>query len=116
MFFYTNIKIAYAEGNVKQYLTILDHSRVNSFKIMKIERFEMEWHTKNNDVACVLFLMRHMEVYRGGGVEKINVDLVFKCNSQKILLSNLNLCKSSFVTTVEDYDKLTCYKRKKIYS
>ncbi|CAH1449361.1 unnamed protein product [Lactuca virosa] len=93
-----------------------------------MERFEMEWQTKNNDIDCRLFLMRHMEVYRGGGVEKIDADILHECTSQKmqlvdmrkkyvgkILLSNLNLCKPSFVTTLEDYDKLATYKRKKIY-
>ncbi|CAH1443267.1 unnamed protein product [Lactuca virosa] len=113
---------------LKQYLTITDHPRVNSFKIMKMERFEMEWQTKNNDVYCGLFLTRHMKVYRGGGVEKTDADILHECTSQKmqlvdmmkkyvgkILLSDLNLCKPSFVTTLEDYVKLMGYKRKKIY-
>lgn len=34
----------------------------------------------------------------------------------KILFSNFNLCKPSFVTTLEDYDKLTTDKRKKTYT
>ncbi|CAH1427369.1 unnamed protein product [Lactuca virosa] len=88
----------------------------------------MDWQTKDNDVDCGLFLMRHMEVYRGGGVEKLDADFLPECNSQKMqlsemrkkyvckMLSDMNLCKASFVTTLEDYDNLSSYKRKKIYT
>lgn len=36
--------------------------------------------------------------------------------ASKILLSDFNICKSSFLESIEDYDKLKSYKRKKIYS
>ncbi|KAF5765684.1 hypothetical protein HanXRQr2_Chr15g0706641 [Helianthus annuus] len=29
-----------------------------------IERKEMDWRTKNNDVDCGVFTMRHMETYK----------------------------------------------------
>lgn len=68
----------------KKYFTFTDHPLVHSFKIMKMERFEMEWQTKNNDIDCWLFLMRHRKVYRGGGVEKIDADILPECTSQKM--------------------------------
>lgn len=113
----------------KQYLTFSNHRRVNAFNMMKIERFDLAWQTENNKVDCGVSLMRHMEMYRGGGVEKLYCDLASECTSQnlqladlrkkyvgKILLSDHNLCKLSFVATLEDYDKLSTYKRKKIYN
>ncbi|CAH1421752.1 unnamed protein product [Lactuca virosa] len=95
---------------------------------MKIERFQMDWHTKDNGVDYGLFLMRHMED-RSGEVEKLDADFLPECTSQKMqlsemrkkyvckmLLSDMNFCKASFVTTPEDYDNLSSYKRKKIYT
>ncbi|CAI9286339.1 unnamed protein product [Lactuca saligna] len=65
-------------------------------------------------------------VYRGGGAEKLDADFLSECTNQKIqlsemkkqyvckmLLSDMNLCKASFVTTLEDYDNLSSYKRRR---
>ena len=95
---------------------------------MKMERLEFECQTKDNYVDCGVFLMRYMEVYKGGGQDKVDTDLVNECDAQlsqlydlrrkyvtKILLSDYNLFKSSFIKSLEDYDKLTQHEKKKIY-
>lgn len=113
----------------KQYLSLIGHHRLNALNSMKIERLDLEWQTKDNDADCGLFLMRHMEVYRGGGPERFDGDLLPECTSQKsqllelrkkyvakIVLSDSNLCKASFLSTLEEYDKLSRHMKKKIYS
>lgn len=112
----------------KQFLTIINHPRLKSFQVMKMERLEMDWQTLNNSVDCGVFLMRHMEVYRGGGSDNFPGDLEPELDGQapqlaelrkkyvaKILLSDFNLCKASFLKTLDEYDKMKTYWRKKIY-
>lgn len=67
----------------KQFLTIINHPKVNGFEIMKMEKMELDWQTKNNSIDCGLFLMRHMEVYRGGGADKMEAYLEPESDDQK---------------------------------
>lgn len=44
----------------EQFLTIVDHPRLDDFQLMKTERLEVEWQTKNNILNYDLFLIKHM--------------------------------------------------------
>lgn len=53
-------------------MKIIGHPKLNIFQSMKLEILEFDWKTKNNNVDCDVFLMRHMEVYHAGEEAKID--------------------------------------------
>lgn len=49
-----------------KYLQAKGHSKLaNSIKKLKVKYIEMDWQTMNNSDDCGIFVMRHMETYKG---------------------------------------------------
>ena len=89
-----------------RYLTSRNHKKAQKFKNVLPSRFSMPWMTKKNKVDCGVFLMRHMEMYKGEKMEKWDASLEMESESlqeqinelrwkyvTKMLLSDMNLLK-----------------------
>ncbi|CAH1453883.1 unnamed protein product [Lactuca virosa] len=124
-----SIEVIY--GNVPNDLKILftlyidawNHPRRNSMKSAIIVRSSMEWMTKENYIDCGLFLMKHMETYKGGDPNKwivglepefadsddqqIQLNELRKKYVTKILTSDLNIIKPSLNRKLASYNKLS---------
>ncbi|KAL8209623.1 hypothetical protein R6Q57_006355 [Mikania cordata] len=79
------------ENTFADYLIHNKHPNRRHIKTAKIHRLSLQWRNQINKVDCGVFLMRHMETYRGGLLdwdcgfckeEEVN-------NSQKNQLNNL---------------------------
>ncbi|CAH1432827.1 unnamed protein product [Lactuca virosa] len=105
------------------YIDALNHPKRNSIKRAVKVRLSMGWMTKMNYIDCGVFIMRHMETYKGEDLDKWNVGLEpeFPDNDDqqmhlnelrkkyvtKILTSDLNLIKPSLHKKLASYDKLS---------
>ncbi|MFS7954333.1 putative Ulp1 protease family catalytic domain, papain-like cysteine peptidase superfamily [Helianthus anomalus] len=54
------------------YLKSVGDPNADDIKDIEPVRMEMKWVTKDNDIECGIFCMRHMECYNGEEVEKWN--------------------------------------------
>ncbi|KAL4580014.1 hypothetical protein LXL04_016187 [Taraxacum kok-saghyz] len=76
----------------------------------------MSWMTKKNKVDCGVFVMRHMERYKGEKMDKWDALLEMECDSlqeqlnklrrkyvTKILLSDMNLVKECVEGKLDAY-------------
>ncbi|KAL8245085.1 hypothetical protein R6Q59_011343 [Mikania micrantha] len=52
----------------RDYLIQTKHPSCRQIKKAKIHRLGMRWRTQFNHVDCGVFIMRHMETYRGNGL------------------------------------------------
>ncbi|CAI9277400.1 unnamed protein product [Lactuca saligna] len=105
------------------YIDALNHPKRNSIKRAVTVRLSMAWMTKMNYIDCGVFVLRHMETYKGDDLDKWNVGLEpeFPDNDDqqmqlnelrkkyvtKILTSDLNLIKRSLHKKLASYDKLS---------
>ncbi|KAL4567479.1 hypothetical protein LXL04_023064 [Taraxacum kok-saghyz] len=98
------------------YLTTKKHPKAKKFKHVSPFRFLMSWMTKKNKVDCGVFLMRHMETYKGEKMDKWDASLEMECDSlqkqlnelrrkyvTKILLSDMNLVKGHVEGKLDAY-------------
>ena len=86
----------------------------------------MDWMSKNNRVDCGIFLMRHMEMYKGEKMGTWNAGIEWECDSQqeqlnelrrkyvtKILLSEMNLKKKEVLGKLVCYDNIPAKEKKR---
>ncbi|KAL4561794.1 hypothetical protein LXL04_033968 [Taraxacum kok-saghyz] len=78
-----------------RYLTTRIHPKANKVKNVIPYRFFMSWMTKKNKVDCAVFVMRHMETYKGEKMEKWTASLEMECDS---LQEQLNELRWKYVT------------------
>nr|KAJ0224663.1 hypothetical protein LSAT_V11C100013050 [Lactuca sativa] len=57
------------------YIDALNHPKRNSIKHAVTVRLYMAWMTKMNYIDCGVFVLRHMETYKGEDLDKWNVGL-----------------------------------------
>ena len=81
--------------------------------------------TKKNKVDCGVFVMRHMETYKGEKMERWDASLEMECDSQeqlnelrwkyvtKMLLSDMNLLKEYVEGKMDVYVNIPERMRKK---
>lgn len=104
-----------------------DENVKNAAKIKVAERkqLSMPWKTKENVHDSGIFLMRHMEVFKG--VMRRDFECFFKKEGKgqqqqldglrskylvKILLSDTNLKREQVLLEIEDYEKLSESEKK----
>ena len=88
----------------------------------------MTWKTRGNSNDCGIFLMRHMETYKGGplaqwkcGFKMESVEQILQLRnlrrrySMKILLSEVNLMKNEVEQLLVDYQKLSANDSRVMY-
>ncbi|KAL4554554.1 hypothetical protein LXL04_039386 [Taraxacum kok-saghyz] len=109
-----------------RYLKTRKHPKANKFKHVIPYRFFMSWMTKKNKVDCGVFVMRHMETYKGEKMEKWDASLEMECDSlqeqlnklrwkyvTKMLLSDMNLLKDYVEGKMDSYVNIPEHIRKK---
>ncbi|KAI3690821.1 hypothetical protein L2E82_49032 [Cichorium intybus] len=105
------------------YVDELNHKKVNRIKRAKPMSGSMEWTTKYNNIDCGVFLMRHMETYKGEDLDKWiigferehednddqhnQLDEMRKKYVTKILTWGLNVVKPSIFQMLASYDRLS---------
>lgn len=105
------------------YVDELNHKKANRIKRAKPMSGCMEWTTKYNNIDCGVFLMRHMETYKGEDLDKwdIGFEAEYKDNDDqqnqldemrkkyvtKILTWDLNVVKPSIYEMLASYDRLS---------
>ncbi|KAI3708808.1 hypothetical protein L2E82_38279 [Cichorium intybus] len=105
------------------YVDELNHKKANHIKRAKPMSGCMKWTTKYNSIDCGVFLMRHMETYKGEDLDKwdIGFEPEYKDNDDqqnqldemrikyvtKILTWDLNVVKPSIYTMLGSYDRLS---------
>ncbi|KAL4591856.1 hypothetical protein LXL04_004830 [Taraxacum kok-saghyz] len=109
-----------------RYMSSRNHPKAQKFKNMLPCRFYMPWMTKKNKVDCGVFVMRHMETYKGEKMEKWDASLELECESlqeqlnelrwkyvTKMLLSDMNLLKEYVEGKMDVYVNIPERMRKK---
>ncbi|KAJ0476936.1 putative Ulp1 protease family catalytic domain, papain-like cysteine peptidase superfamily [Helianthus annuus] len=86
-----------------------------------IERKEMDWRTKNNGVDCGVFMMRHLETYKGdqkpwatgfvnedevNNRQKAQLHLLRTRYLSKIILSEHNMHRLKIIKMANAFDKM----------
>nr|GFA68188.1 ulp1 protease family, C-terminal catalytic domain-containing protein [Tanacetum cinerariifolium] len=100
------------------YLTEINHRKVGSVGRIKHVRLEFTWQTTYNCVDYGVFLMRHMEIYKGmhklenglaqeGLVQQEQLNDLRRKYATKILLADINEHKEALKRKVSVYNKLT---------
>lgn len=92
----------------------------------KIEILDIEWATTNNYVDCGIFVMRHMESYKGNGLAGFETQFQVEGAGQKkqlddlrgkyvakIILSDFNSLVNHTTEKVREYDRLSKEVRSK---
>ncbi|KAI3751014.1 hypothetical protein L2E82_22004 [Cichorium intybus] len=103
------------------YVDELNHKKANRIKRAKPMSGCMEWTTKYNNIDCGVFLMRHMETYKGEDLDKWDIgfeaeyednddqqnqlDEMRKKYVTKILTWDLNVVKPSIYEMLASYDR-----------
>ncbi|KAL4555483.1 hypothetical protein LXL04_038103 [Taraxacum kok-saghyz] len=109
------------------YLAIVKHPKRSTMKRMRPVKFTRSWMTKRNYTHCGIFLMRHMETYKGEDIDDWDVDLADEGDDSdkqqiqlddlrrkyvtKILTSDLNKLKPNVYNYIPQYDKLPLEKK-----
>ncbi|CAH1440227.1 unnamed protein product [Lactuca virosa] len=112
-----------------RYLLEINHNMVFSVQY-EIDFFDqyMTWKTRGNSNDCGIFLMRHMETYKGGplaqwecGFKKEGADQLHKIRKLrrryclKILLSEVNIMKPEVENLIGQYQRMSHDDRRKLY-
>ncbi|KAL4584501.1 hypothetical protein LXL04_009104 [Taraxacum kok-saghyz] len=111
----------------KLYLDSVKHPKRPRMKLVTPTKFRMSWMTKYNYTDCRIFLMRHMETYKGQDVDDWDVNLEDEVEDSddqqiqlhdlrrkyvtKILTSDLNIHKASVYSYLPQYDELPVEKK-----
>ncbi|KAJ0505879.1 hypothetical protein HanHA89_Chr12g0475511 [Helianthus annuus] len=116
------------------YLEFASHPAADIIRETVPIRLEMPWCTTRNVIDCGVFLMRHMETYKGTGVKKWKCGLSKECNNAgdilykqrkelddlrykyvaKIILSDVNQVRPFVEADVARYKRLTEDQRKRL--
>ncbi|KAJ0733417.1 putative Ulp1 protease family catalytic domain, papain-like cysteine peptidase superfamily [Helianthus annuus] len=115
------------------YLESASHPAANILRETVPIRLEMPWCTTRNVIDCGVFLMRHMETYKGTSLKKWECGLSKECNNAgeisykqrpldelrykyvaKILLSDVNQVRPFVEADVARYKRLTEDQRKRL--
>jgi len=96
-------------------------------KQTKVEQFKMPWRTTSNSVDCGIFLMRHMEMYKGEDEKAWSCGFAANEKSQeaqledlrrkyaaKILLHDINESKDLVKNDVKAYLELPGPKKRSL--
>ncbi|KAI3725255.1 hypothetical protein L1987_65036 [Smallanthus sonchifolius] len=101
------------------YLSRVSHPRAYQIKQAKISRMEMPWQTLENKFDCGVFMMRHMETFKGRTTKDWQCGLT--CESEKqqhelndlrrkyvttMLLHDINTSKEFIISELKDYLKM----------
>ncbi|KAL4557717.1 hypothetical protein LXL04_035904 [Taraxacum kok-saghyz] len=111
----------------KLYLDSVKHPKRSRMKRVSPTKFRMSWMTKYNYIDCGIFLMRHMETYKGQHVDDWDVNLEDEVEDSddqqiqlhdlrrkyvtKILISDLNIHIASVYSYLPQYDELPIEKK-----
>ena len=68
-----------------EYLEAIHHKSTKVIKRLHGVRLGIRWRTKNNNVDCGIFVMRHLETYIGGGVPNFKSGFVTESVSQLMI-------------------------------
>ncbi|KAL4584614.1 hypothetical protein LXL04_009218 [Taraxacum kok-saghyz] len=107
----------------KLYLDYVKHPKRSQMKCVQPVKFIMEHMTQSNYTDCGIFLMRHMETYKGEELEdwdvnlkvedpdtddqQVQLDDLRRKYATKILTSDLNNLKPTVYSYLPKYDELT---------
>ncbi|KAL8265799.1 hypothetical protein R6Q59_003143 [Mikania micrantha] len=107
------------QSTLCSYLIMTSHPNAFTLKTCKPKRLSMPWRTLNNSVDCGVFVMRHMETFKGISVKEWKYGLTAESDEQqrqlndlrikylaKILLSDINIHKGEVVSEVRAYMNL----------
>lgn len=110
-----------------KYLREFEHPKAISMSRCKVNKWRLKWKTIYNGVDCGIFVMRHMETFKGEQQAKYDCGLVSESIPQKtqldtlrvkylgkMLLSDRNLQKQFVIKEAEKFHKLEENERKKI--
>jgi hypothetical protein len=114
-------------------LISIEHPSGESIKNAQVVRLAMDWRTLKNHVDCGVFLMRHMETYKGDDVIAWQVECGL-CNEEegdnvqqkqlydlrrkyvaKILMHKINENKMWVIQDMEKWVKLTAEEKINLY-
>ncbi|PWA54844.1 hypothetical protein CTI12_AA435000 [Artemisia annua] len=99
------------------YLRKINHHKAVAIGKVKPVRLELSWQTRYNCVDCGVFLMRHMEIYKGlnkmedglateGVAQQEQLNVLRRKYATKILLADINKHKEALTRKVHIFDKL----------
>ena len=99
------------------YLRKINHHKAVAIGKVKPVRLEFSWQTRYNCVDCGVFLMRHMEIYKGlnkmedglapeGVAQQEQLNELRRKYATKILLADINKHKEALTRKVHIFDKL----------
>ena len=100
------------------YLLSVEHPKANAIKASKPTKIKIDWSTKDNFTDCGVYVMRHMELFKGKGndFDCGFSDIPSKRTKQikqlrmkyatKILLSNANCFKKKMLDDANEWDKI----------
>ncbi|CAH1415983.1 unnamed protein product [Lactuca virosa] len=121
-----------AAGELKllfsRYLLNVNHKSALQIQNVEAEKLRMNWRSRNNDINCGVFLMRHMEVYMGDRTGNWNCGIHKKSsknyNNQlddmrvkyltKILLCEINIHRKKIIQQSEVFAKKSDEKIKSL--
>ncbi|PWA99075.1 ulp1 protease family, C-terminal catalytic domain-containing protein [Artemisia annua] len=100
------------------YLSKINHHKAVAIGRVKPVRLEFSWPTRYNCIDCGVFLMRHMEIYKGlkkmedglppeGASQQEQLNELRRKYATKILLADINKHKEALRRKVHVFDKLT---------
>jgi len=72
-------------------LKSVGHPKQDEIKNAKIERLQMPWRTGQNVIDCGLFVMRHMETYKGTEVNNWECGFSNEGLLQRFQINNLRV-------------------------
>ncbi|KAI3825097.1 hypothetical protein L1987_06573 [Smallanthus sonchifolius] len=101
------------------YLSRVSHPRAYQIKQAKISRMEMPWQTLENNIDCGVYMMRHIETFKGTAAKDCQYGLTNESEKQqhelndlrrkyvtKMLLHDINISKEFIISKLKDYLKM----------
>ena len=101
-----------------RYLHFVVHDMREKLHDDKTSFLKMDWQTKENVNDCGIFVMRHMETFKGRPITKWQCGIVKESREQskqlnnlrrkyaaKILLSDMNVKKRHIIAEAEEFEK-----------
>lgn len=109
-----------------KYLQRLGHPNAEKIGKLKAKCPRLKWQTDLNDIDCGIFLMRHMESFKGGFISKYDSGLLVESEDQirqliklrkkyatKILMCDLNMNQSAVMQESNAFAKFPPEMKKK---
>lgn len=102
-----------------RYLLNVNHKSVLQIQNVEADKLRMNWRSRNNDINCGVFLIRHMKVYMGDRIGNWNCGIHKKSsknyNNQlddirvkyltKIMLCEINIYRKKIIQQSEVFAK-----------